>query len=253
MNTSEYLLRIGIETAVNADAEGLKLLHRQHLLNVPFENLDIHWKRRIVLDTDEFFKKIVDERRGGFCYELNGLFNILLRELGFRTRLVSARVFGEQGFGPEFDHAAIIVTIGELEYLVDVGFGDFTYEPLRIVADIEQHDREGEFVIRRAEYGVLETAKMIEGVWIPQYKFSTLGRHLSEFAEMCDFQQYSPKSHFTKGVLCSILTETGRTTLTGTRLIVTGNGERTETAVESKRDFEKHLQKDFGIVPTLIT
>jgi N-hydroxyarylamine O-acetyltransferase len=152
MNTREYLSRIGIGTAVTTDAEGLKLLHRQHLLNVPFENLDIHWKRPIILDTARFYEKIVGDRRGGFCYELNGLFNDLLRQIGFQTRLVSARVFtGEKVFSPEYAHAAMIVTIGELDYLADVGFGDFTAEPLRLVADIQQKDREGEFVMRRAE------------------------------------------------------------------------------------------------------
>lgn len=247
-----YLTRISVpaEPDPAPTIETLRLLQKRHLLSVPFENLDIDWKRPIVLDTDRFYGKIVEERRGGFCYELNGLFNDLLRGLGFNTRLVSARVFGgENGFGPEFDHAAIIVTIGELEFLADVGFGDFAAEPLRIIADVEQHDREGDFVIRRAEFGVLEVAKKIDGVLVTEYKFEPIGRDLSQFAEMCDFHQNSPESHFTKGKLCSILTDEGRNTLTDTKFVFTANREKVETAVKSKEEFERILEAEFGIKP----
>lgn len=246
---NEYLSRINVEeSGIAADLKTLKMLQRQHLLNVPFENLDIHWRRPIILETDRFYKKIVDDRRGGFCYELNGLFNQLLRHIGFRTRIVSARVFaGERGLGPEFDHAAIIVTIGELEYLADVGFGDFAAEPLRLVPDLEQPDREGTFVIRRGEYANLEVAKRRDDGWQPQYIFSLFGRDLTEFAGMCDYQQYSPDSHFTQGKICSLMTADGRKTLTDTKFVVTSNRERTETAVGSEPDFYRLLSREFNI------
>ena len=252
MNKEKYLSRIGISgKTLSANLETLRLLQRHHLLHVPFENLDIHWKRPIILDTGRFYKKIVGKGRGGFCYELNGLFNELLRDIGFHTRLVSARVFsGEKGYGPEYDHAAIIVTIGELEFLADVGFGDFTAEPLRLVADIEQHDRESNFAIRRAEFGVLEVTKKIDGGWIPQYCFEPFGRDLSEFTEMCDFQQYSLESHFKKGKVCSLLTENGRKTLTDKSFIVTVNGQKTETPVGSDEEFDQILEREFGIAIT---
>lgn len=247
MNSRGYLERIGVDGTVSPDAEGLRSLQRQHLLSIPFENLDIHWKRPIVLDTARFYEKIVTGRRGGFCYELNGLFNELLREIGFRTRLVSAKVFNGTDFGREFEHAAVIVTIGELEYLTDVGFGEFSTEPLRIVPDIEQHGREGVFSLHRAEPGSLVAAKKRDGQWVPEYKFSLLGRDLSEFAEMCDFQQYSPESHFTKGKLCSLMTESGRKTLTDAKYIVTTGGERKETAIDSEGEFYRLLETEFGI------
>lgn len=108
MNTTAYLHRIGlVDAKISSDVESLKLLQRSHLLTVPFENLDIHLKRPIVLDVERFYEKIVEQGRGGFCYELNGLFNELLRSLGFTTRLISGRVFSGTTHGPEFDHAAI--------------------------------------------------------------------------------------------------------------------------------------------------
>jgi N-hydroxyarylamine O-acetyltransferase len=251
MNSGAYLERIGLRgREITADAESLRVLQRSHLFTVPFENLDIHWKRPITVDTAKFYDKIVGEKRGGFCYELNGLFNELLRSLGFQTRLVSARVFNGTEYGPEYDHAAIIVTIGELEYLADVGFGDFSAEPLRFLPDLEQQDREGTFVIKRADPGYFDVSKKKGEEFVPQYVFNSFGRDLSEFAEMCDFQQYSPESHFTKGKVCSILTETGRKTLTDKAFIVTTHGERIESAVGSEDEFERILVSEFGIART---
>lgn len=250
-----YLDRISVSGRdLTPDLETLRLLQMRHLMSVPFENLDIHWKRQIVLDTDSFFEKIVVNKRGGFCYELNGLFNELLISMGFQTRLVSARVFGgERGFGPEFDHAAIIVSIGEKEYLADVGFGDFSAEPLQIVDGVEQIDREGTFRINSVENGFFVVEKKNGDDWWPEYMFGIQGRDLAEFAEMCDFQQYSPESHFTKGKLCSVMTIDGRKTLTEKNFIETLDGERIETAVDSELSFAEILEREFGsITPEIV-
>lgn len=236
------------KTGAGADLGWLQLLQRQHLLNVPFENLDIHWKRPILLDTGAFYRKIVEEKRGGFCYELNGLFNELLREIGFETRLLSARVGrGDGTFSPEYDHAAIIVIIGELEYLADVGFGVFAAEPLRFVPDIEQQDREGVFVVRRIEDGYFEVARRDGDEWKSEYAFRPVGHDLAEFTEMCAYQQYSPDSHFLKNKICSLLTTEGRKTLTGTKFIITANGQKVETEVRSNDEFNDLLRSEFGI------
>ncbi len=250
MNKDAYLARIGLLTDdLEINDETLRILQRKHLLTVPFENLDIHWKRPIVLDVERFYSKLVEEKRGGFCYELNGLFNELLKALGFKTRLVSARVFSGTEHGPEFDHAAIIVTIGDSEYLADVGFGDFTAEPLRYGLGAEQQDETGIFVIRRFDDGYLEVAKKEDGSWKSMYIFRDIPRELSDFTEMCDFQQYSPESHFTKGKVCSIMTEGGRKTLTDKKFILAADGEKAETPVESEVEFHRLLEQEFGIVP----
>ena len=249
MDTEKYLRRLGIENFdLPASAENLKKLQRQHLLKVPFENLDIHWKRPILLDTDKFYRKIVEEKRGGFCYELNGLFNALLRELGFQTRLVSARVSdGQGGFSNEYDHLAIVVKIGELEYLADVGFGAFTAEPIRLAADLEQTDETGTFVVRRFDEDYLEVAKKDGDSWHSEYIFAPFGRDLAEFAEMCNFHQTSPESHFTHGKVCSIMLANGRKTLTDKKFIETRNGEKKETEIDSEAEFNEILAREFEI------
>ena len=248
MNIREYLSRIRFESLDPTPTfETLRSLQRAHLLAVPFENLDIHWKHPIVLDLEKFYGKIVTARRGGFCYELNGLFNELLRQIGFQTRLVSARVFNGKGHGPEFDHAAIVATVGEEEYLVDVGFGAFTAEPLRFVVGDKQKDDSGIFVIRKYDADYLEVAKLDDSTWTSEYIFKDISRDLREFAEMCDFQQYSTDSHFRQGMLCSIMTEAGRKTLTDKSFIVTENGRKTETPINSDSEFYGLLAREFGI------
>ncbi|HLL99514.1 MAG TPA: arylamine N-acetyltransferase [Pyrinomonadaceae bacterium] len=251
MNTKEYLRRIGIGDAkISVNPKSLRLLQKRHLLRIPFENLDIHWRRPIALDAEKFYRKIVEENRGGFCYELNGLFCSLLRETGFDSRIISARVAsGENGFGAEYDHLAILTKIGGDEFLVDVGFGSFIAEPLRFVPDLEQRDENGDFVIRKFDESYFEVLKKDAGVWKSEFIFTPSGRDLSEFAEMCRFHQTSPESHFTRGKVCSLMTRGGRKTLTDRKFIETGNGEKKEFNVNSEAEFSEILKREFHIEP----
>ncbi len=254
MNTEKYLSRIGAGTdEKRPSAESLKRLQCRHLLSVPFENLDIHWKRPIVLDVEKFYEKIVDENRGGFCYELNGLFNALLNDLGYETKMVSARVAREGAiFSPEFAHMAIIATVEGEEYLVDVGFGEFTAGPLKFVLDIEQEDQAGVFRITKFSYEAeeyFEIAKKEEDGWRSENIFTLKTRELAEYTGMCHFQQTSPESHFVKRKICSLMTETGRKTLTSDKFIETKNGERNEIPLETPEQFDEILRREFNIEP----
>ncbi|HEX9961259.1 MAG TPA: arylamine N-acetyltransferase [Pyrinomonadaceae bacterium] len=251
MNTKEYFRRIGIkETSISANFENLKLLQKQHLLHIPFENLDIHRRRPIILDAEKFYGKIIKENRGGFCYELNGLFYNLLRETGFQSRMISARVCdGKNGFGEEFDHMAILTEIEGEKYLVDVGFGSFTAEPLKFALDSEQRDENGVFSIRKYDENYFEVLKKDAGVWKSEYIFTPLERDLSEFAGMCRFHQTSPESHFTRGKVCSLMTSEGRKTLTDRNFIVTGNKEKKEFNINSEEEFNEILEREFQIKP----
>lgn len=251
MNTENYLRRLGLGNfSLPANAENLKLLQKRHLLSVPFENLDIHWKRPIVLDAEKFYAKIVEEKRGGFCYELNGLFYELLGKIGFSSKLVSARVGSDTGqFSAEYDHLAILTRVDDDEYLVDVGFGSFTAEPLKFVLDVEQIDEAGTFLIRKFDENYFEVAKKDAAEWKGEYIFMTLERDLSEFAEMCHFHQTSPDSHFTRGKVCSLMTVEGRKTLTDKKFIETRNGQKSELDVDSEEEFNRILEREFQIKP----
>ncbi len=249
MNKNKYLSRLGAEKfEISVNLETLNFLQKQHLLRIPFENLDIHWKTPIVLDTEKFYEKIIKKRRGGFCYELNGLFYQLLKEIGFKSKIISARVASGNGkFGAEYDHLAILTEIDGEEFLVDVGFGDFSAEPLKFVLDAEQEDENGTFLIGKFDEDYFEVFKKDGDEWKSEYIFKDLARDLSEFTGMCNFHQTSPESHFTRGKVCSILTNDGRKTLTGKKFIETKNGKKIETNVDSEEDFSEILEKEFKI------
>lgn len=249
MNVKKYLNRIEIEQIEIAnDLETLKFLQKKHLLTVPFENLDIHWQRPIILDTKKFYEKIVDQKRGGFCYELNGLFNELLNEIGFPSKIISAKVMQRNGnFGAEYDHLAILTKIGNQEFLVDVGFGDFIVEPLKFVLDVEQKDENGTFLIRKQTDEYFEVVKKDGEIWQSEYIFKDLARDLTEFTEMCNFHQTSPESHFSHGKLCSLMLENGRKTLTDKKFIETNIGKKVETEITSDEEFYEILEREFCI------
>lgn len=249
MYTKNYLSRIGLDKAkIEPTLKHLKLLQRQHLLAVPFENLDIYWDRLITLDVDNFYQKVIENKRGGFCYELNGLFFELIKKLNYKCKMISARVNNRKGgFGKEYDHLAILVEIEGKEFLADVGFGDFITEPIQFSLDIEQEDSNGIFSIRKFDDEYFEVVKKGENnEWQTEYIFKNLKRDLSEFAGMCNFHQ-SSESHFSKGAACSLMTENGRKTLTDKKFIQNIVGKKTETEVNSDKQFLTILEKEFGI------
>ncbi len=242
-----YLERIQVAGPIDTDLASLARLQLAHLKAVPFENLDIHYGRPISLGAEEVFEKIVLNKRGGFCYELNSLFCALLSEIGFETKIVSARgVKRDGGLAPEFDHLAIVVSIGGMEYLSDVGFGRFAITPLQIGSGLRVSDGVGEFQIDNHDDSSFIVNRIELGQSEPEYLFTNTERRLSEFEEMCSFHQQSPDSHFSRNKLISVLTDDGRITLTDTQLKISGpNSSRTEDFEPS--EFEYYLKTHFGI------
>ena len=167
MDVDRYLSRISYEGSHEPNLKLLNALQKQHLLHVPFENLDIHYKTAIELDVSRIFEKVVNNNRGGFCYELNGLFYELLRLLGFNVKMVSARVYNpdKQIISQEFDHLAIIANIDLVDYLVDVGFGEFSFWPLEVKVGAVQHDQRGDFRIEKYDDMYYQVQKLVGGTW----------------------------------------------------------------------------------------
>ena len=248
MDVRAYLIRIGYNRPLTPTVATLRALHRQHMLTVPFENLDIGLGREIVLDPEGFVDKIVRQRRGGFCYELNGAFATLLAAAGFRVTLLSARVSNEEGIaGKEFDHLTLRIDL-EDAWLADVGFGDNFLEPLRLVSELEQQHAAGTFrIIDAGDRWRLER-RQPDLSWRLQYDFSLLPRQLSEFAGMCRYHQTFPDSHITGNCVCSLATPNGRVTLSGMRLIITSNGRNEEQVLATEADWYSALRDHFGIV-----
>jgi N-hydroxyarylamine O-acetyltransferase len=249
MDAGSYLARISYTGSIQPGAETLRALHRAHLLAVPFENLSIHAGVPIVLNEAALFDKVVRRRLGGFCYELNGLFAWLLRQLGFEVQLLSAGVMGAGGeFGPPFDHMALAVTLEE-PWLADVGFGDCFIDPLRLDSPTAQAQANGTYHLVSGDDGsrVLFRARRGEEPR-PQYRVFPGTWSLADYNEMCSFHQTSPLSPFTQKRVCSLLTSTGRITLSGMQLIETDErGTRREHALEDQAAVDQTLKQTFGI------
>jgi N-hydroxyarylamine O-acetyltransferase len=251
MDVQAYLHRIRYETPLTpgVDRPGIDLLralHRAHLFAVPFENLDIALGREIVCDEARILRKIVNEHRGGFCYELNGAFGALLRALGFRVTLLSARVAREDGSdGPEFDHLTLRVDLEE-PWLADVGFGDCFLEPLRLDSPMAQVH--GGRIYRLTSIdSAFALEVMAEGKWKREYAFTLQPREFSEFSGMCHYHQTSSESHFTQQRICSLATPEGRVTLSGEKLIETRGGTRQEALLTADPDWRAQLSERFGV------
>jgi N-hydroxyarylamine O-acetyltransferase len=207
----DYLARIGATRTAS-----LRDLQLRHLLTVPFENLSIHLGEPIVLDQEALVAKVVDRRRGGFCYELNGAFAALLTGLGHEVDLLAARSIGEHGLGIPYDHLALRVG----PWLVDVGFGSFAHHPLRLDERGDQADPAGTFRITGTPDGDLDVVR--DGA--PQYRLELRPRQLADFEAGCWWHRTSPASHFTRSLVCSRLTGDGRVTLSGRTLTRTVGG-----------------------------
>jgi N-hydroxyarylamine O-acetyltransferase len=247
LDIEPYLRRISYSGSLRPTLDVLRRLHRQHLLSVPFENLDIHLGRRITLDQRLFYKKIVRDRRGGYCYELNGCFASLLRKLGFKVSMLSARVAGNHGrFSPEFDHMTLLVHLKD-RWLADVGFGDSFIQPKKIDDGGIQQDNGHIYKVAGKNRRRILSRRTETDSWKRQYAFSLRSRRLSDFAARNYYQQTSPRSHFTQGRLINQLTKSGRVTLTDNKLILKRGEKRITRYVTSPEEFDRLLAKHFHL------
>lgn len=240
-----YLNRVSVGAPAVCDAAAVRTLHRAHQLAVPFENLSIHLAEPISLDEPDLIDKIVRRRRGGFCYELNGAFALLLEALGAQVSRVAARVYGQTGLGPPFDHLALIVrpADGSGPWLADVGFGSHSDYPLLLESRQDQDDPAGRFRLADAGAGDIDVSK--DGK--PQYRIETRERSLADCVPTCWWQQTSPLSHFTRGTICSRLTPQGRVSISGRTLIQTQGATRTEQLLDTDEALLAAYRDHFGV------
>jgi N-hydroxyarylamine O-acetyltransferase len=246
-----YLGRFGAIAPAAPTLAALSSLQRAHLLAVPFENLDIGLGRPITVEPAAAYDKVVVGHRGGYCYELNGLFATLLRSLGYAVDHVSARVAVPRGgLTPEFDHLALVVTSPAMDEpaLVDVGFGDAFVQPIPLRDGAGHHELGKDVGLEQDADGTWRYRERRDGQeWQTQYVFATTPHPLADFAERNLWQQTSPDSHFTQKSVVSRLTETGRITLSDRRLIHTTHGRRDERELDEAQATAA-LAEHFGIV-----
>jgi N-hydroxyarylamine O-acetyltransferase len=252
MDIPLYLERIQYSRPIKRDAQTLQGLQLAHMLNVPFENLDIGLKRPIQLSEQALWNKIVLQKRGGFCYELNGLFAALLREIGFDVTYLNARVYNREGkLGIDFDHLALLVRSPHEpgRWLVDVGFGDSFNEPLNFEERGEQAQGLRSYRLEQISDGYVPWQRNYDGSWERLYFFDLQPRTFPiDYEAACRYHQTSPKSSFTRGSIISKATRNGRVSLEEGRLILTKNDQRQERPVRDNEEYQALLKEYFGVV-----
>lgn len=241
-----YLARIGYVGALSPDIEVLRALHRAHLLAIPYENLDIHLGRTLTLDPHAIFEKLVVDRRGGWCYEMNGLFGRVLESLGFEVRYLSGAVGRvTRGESAEGNHLVLLVTL-DRPWIVDVGFGDGFLEPL----PLEQGDyRQGFLDFRVMQVDERWVVYSHEYSGADSFDFTLEPRVLADFSHQSHELQTSPASGFVQTTVCQRFVEDGIVTLRGAVLRhVTVHGVTART-IERADEYVDLLRDEFGLAP----
>ena len=273
MEAQKYLDRIGFQGNVEISLACLTKLQNAHQLHVPFENLDLFTNRKKVLRVEALYEQIVGQHRGGWCHELNGLFAWLLRSLGFEVKIISANYFHPERktFYGEFDHMALIISLGGQDYLTDVGFGNIhqPFNPIRMTEGDLQSQPGGNYRLSRSgSFWVLQhqVRKVVghhrpqvkpvnpPGCWLTLYRYDVSGRDLTEFQPRCDDYQTGQELALSTVPILVIKADQGRAvnTLTGRRFTTVrfvGDNEdlRTNQTNLSSQEYNDKLNTVFGI------
>ena len=202
-DVDRYLDRLGHDGSRDPSLATLTDLQIAHLVHVPFENLHVFHRLGVRVDVGSSYDKIVEQRRGGWCYELNGCFAGLLRRLGYDVDLLSCRTFDPStgGLSPDFDHLTLVVHVERIPYLVDVGWGDNPLSPLPV--------EDGEYASRPRPTRIetdASTIRLIERFerddgsvsWELQYEASRQPRQLAEFDARSRYLQTEPGLQWTE-------------------------------------------------------
>ncbi len=251
MNIGIYLKRLNYSEPIRADVATLCGLQTAHLQNIPFENLDIGLGRKIDLNENALWGKLIVHKRGGFCYEVNGLFAWLLKQIGYQVTYLNARDYHEEDdtFGIDFDHLALLVNIPNepTRWLADVGFGDTFTQPLNIDDSTEQIQGLRGYWVEPFRNGYQIWQRNYDGTRERHYFFDlTPHQFPDEYLNTCLYHESSPKSFFTQRSIISRLTEDGRVSLDDNKLIITSNGNKTNREVE-EGERTSLLKEYFGV------
>ncbi len=258
MDVQSYLERVGLTEPVAPNLDGLRKLHRAHLLAIPYENLDVQLGRPVTIERAPIYDKIVRRRRGGWCYEMNGLFGWGLVELGFRVTRAAGGVMREaMGDAMVGNHLVLRVDLPEGIYLADVGFGDGPLDPIRIAA--------GDFTDGRFPFALSQPE---DGWWrfhnhpyggAKTFDFQLHPADENLLAEKCAFLQTSEASPFVQNLVCQRQTQEGLTILRGRLLrVVTPHGfedrllgSATELIGALADDFDLDVPEAADLWPTI--
>jgi N-hydroxyarylamine O-acetyltransferase len=241
-----YLARIGHRTSVRPDVETLFALQRRHLESIPFENLDIQMGAPIILDPDALQAALVRRRRGGYCFQQNGLFRLALTAIGFTPRPCEARVRlgGRGGISPR-THMILVVSLAGRDWLVDVGFGaDGIVEPIEIGGLPAAQDGWAYRMVAEDSLFVLQRAN--GGAWEDLYASSLDAAYESDYVVGNWYTSTHPDSGFVRTLTAQRMVGPSRHTLRNLTYTVERAGER-QTREITRAEVVPLLRDTFGL------
>lgn len=243
-----YLQRIGLPPLAQPN---MVELQRAHLYSIPFENLDIHLRRPISIQLDEVFRKLVHDRRGGFCYEQNVLFCWALQELGYKAHLVQAQVYAKktETYGPPFDHMAVWIETSEGPFLADVGYGNSPLAPIPIADGAEAEGTAGRYRLEDMDDRQYRVSHQEKEGWMPDYIFDLRPRRIEAYEPMALYHQTASESPFTQKRLITLPQPNGgRLSISGNQLkITTPDGTQRVEELPDEPAFHRALWDYFKV------
>jgi N-hydroxyarylamine O-acetyltransferase len=252
-NLDSYFERINYKGSADASENTLRDIHIAHTLNVPFENLDVFYRRPILLDGASLYKKMVKERRGGYCFEMNGIFSLVLQEMGFKVTNLLAKVTIDGIHYTTKTHQAILVETGGNQWLADVGFGnDGIIAPLILEENTEQKQFAHTYrLITHSTLGYVLQKKQEDG-YNPLYAFTLDECSPEDFLMSNHFTSTFPESFFLTMRMCTMPTKDGRITLTDSHFKVVVKNDVSDVPIANEHEFAAALKEYFGLDLDLI-
>ncbi|MBR0716854.1 arylamine N-acetyltransferase [Bradyrhizobium liaoningense] len=248
----DYLTRIGYRGVLTPDLLTLTALHAAHTNAIPFEGMNPLLGRPVLLDLPSVQAKLVDSRRGGYCFEQNALFRAALEKIGFAVTGLAGRVRWmappESPLGPK-THMLLKVDLPEGPYIADVGFGACLLDaPLRLATDVEQRTAMGTFRFEDRDGRFWLYVKQPSG-WRTMYVFDLVPQIQSDYELSSYFTATSSVTPFTSTLILERVTADARYKLVNRRLIVEGSGGelRSERAINSADELRQVLHEVFNV------
>lgn len=244
-----YVARVGYTGPLTPTRETFVGLHRAQAHRIPFENLDIHLGRPIALDADSLSRKLLAEERGGYCYELNGLFGRVLRQLGFTvTNLVGRNLVAGPPLRPHA-HQLLLVEADGHPWIADLGFGGNTLlEPIPLLAGPEHRMGFDTYRLQAAPQHNYHLQLLMDGHWQSLYTFTLDEAQPSDYQMMSYFYSNAPDSPFRQQRICARAAPGYRATLVDRELkLRRPDGQTTVTVLADDAAYATALNQHFGI------
>lgn len=215
-----YFDRIDMGIPLSINLEVLTTICRHHIKTIPFENIDPFLGIPIHLDSQSIRQKMLVEKRGGYCFEHNLLMMDVLEELGFQVRGITGRPVNNYAKkdGATRTHMALLVSMNQHEYLVDVGFGSLApIEPLLMADNKIQETSLGTYrILRKGNDDFLQI--YIQGTWRTLYTFDLREQTMADFEVASWYISNHPSSYLVNNLMVSIVKEDCHYSLTNKKL-----------------------------------